>query len=250
MKRVLVTRPRRQAQAFAAGLRQAGFEPVSFPVVEIAPLDDTRALDRAVRRLAGYDWLAFTSVNGVEAVWKRMEQLRVPGVPGNVRVAAIGPKTAEALRRHGVVPDFVPAEYVAEAILPGLGELRGRRVLLLRAEIARKALAEAIVKAGGAADEIAVYRTLPAQGDPAGLIALQEGVDVVTLTSPSIVQNFVHSLRRAGLDPLRLPGDPLIACIGPVTARAAEVEGFSKIMVAGEYTTDGLIRALLSTVHG
>ena len=106
-------------------------------------------------------------------------------------MAAIGPKTAEALKAHGVTPDFVPEEYVAEAILPGLGDLRGQWVLLPRAEIARKALPEAITAAGGVAHEIAVYQTLPAEPDAEGFAALRSGVDVITLTSPSTVQNFL-----------------------------------------------------------
>ncbi len=248
MKRVLITRPRPQAEAFAAGLRQAGFEPVFFPVVEIAPLEDTTGLDRALQELESYDWLVFTSVNGVEAVWERLNRLGVARVPESLRVAAIGPKTAGALRERGVIPAYVPAEYVAEAILPGLGDLHGKRVLLLRAEIARRALPEAIERAGGVADEVAVYRTLPAEGDPAGLVAVKAGVEVVTLTSPSIVRSFAVRLRQAGLDPLHLAGDPLIACIGPITARAAEEEGFTRIIVAEEYTTEGLIRAMARSV--
>ena len=161
-----------------------------------------------------------------------------------MRVSAIGPKTALALETRGVTPDFVPEEYIAEAILPGLGDLRGRWVLLPRAEIARKALPEAIVEAGGVAHEIAVYQTIPAVPDLEGLAALKSGVDAVTFTSPSTVENFVEIVRSAGLDPLNLPGNPRIACIGPITQEAAEAAGFVDLLVAEEFTAEGLVGAL------
>jgi uroporphyrinogen-III synthase len=161
-----------------------------------------------------------------------------------VRVAAVGPKTAEALRKHNIEPDFIPEEYVAEAILSGLGDLRGKWVLLPRAEIARKDLPEAIVKAGGIAHEIVVYQTLPTEVDMDGLNALKSGVDVVTFTSASTVENFAAMMRQNKLDPLNLPNNPLFACIGPITEQAAREEGLSNLIVAKEYTTEGLIQII------
>ncbi len=250
MKRILITRPRSQAGEFAAALTSAGFEPIFFPVIEIRPVEDTTLIDGAIQQLASYDWVIFTSVNGVDAFWGRLGALRdkdIPkekGFPKQVRVAAIGPKTANALKIRGVYPDFVPEEYVAEAILPGLGELQGRRVLLPRAEIARKALSEAILRAGGIAHEIAMYRTLPAQIDPQGLEALRRGVEVITFTSPSTVHGFFEIARNAGLDPLNLPCHPLVACIGPITASAAREEGLVVDLIADEYTIEGLVKKL------
>ena len=244
MKRILVTRPRAQADSLVEGLRAAGLEPIYFPVIEIRSIEDHSELDQALEQINKYDWVVFTSVNGVEAVFDRSENslsLR--------RVAAIGPKTAQALKARGVIPDFIPEEYVAEAILPGLGDLRGKRVLLPRAEIARKALPEAITKAGGMAHEIAVYKTLPAQPDAEGLAALKAGVDVVTLTSPSAVQNFVAIAKQNGFDPLNLPNNPLFACIGPITERAAREEGLSNLVVAKEYTAEGMIQTLSDLVN-
>jgi uroporphyrinogen-III synthase len=243
-KRVLITRPRGQADSFAAGLHAAGAEPVLFPTIRIAPLGDSPALDGALRDLADYDWLVLTSFNGVTQTWKRLANLGVPGLPPGLRVAAIGPKTAAALQQHGVQPDFVPAEYVAEAILPGLGDLHGRRVLLLRADRARPALAQAIQAAGGLPDEIPIYQTLLAEADPAGLAALRQGVDVVTFTSASTVDNFVQLITAAGLDACALPGRPILACIGPITQAAAHQHGLTVAVVATQYTTEGLIAAL------
>ena len=244
-KKVVVTRPRLQANGFVQALRSAGAQPVCFPVIEIGQVEDTTALDRALGKLHCYDWLILTSVNGVEMVWERLETLGSSGLPDGLRVATIGPKTAASLRERRVVPDFVPDEYVAEAITPGLGDLVGRWVLLPRADLARPALADAIVDAGGVAHEIAAYRTLPATPDPEALDALRAGVDVITFTSSSTVHNFISLVRAAGLDPHQLPGNPAIACIGPVTAATAQNLGLPVSVIAREYTTHGLLQSLL-----
>ena len=254
MKRILITRPRLQSDDFADKLRLAGFEPIFFPVIEIQPIENNVALERAVSKLDCYDWVVFTSVNAVDVVFDSLSMatetqgraenvlsLRLRDSVAYPRVAAIGLKTAEALQARGFTPDFVPEEYVAESILPGLGDVRGKWILLPCAEIARKALPEAISEAGGIPHEIAVYKTLPVQPDSVGLAALQAGVDVVTLTSPSTVQNFVAIARQNGLNPLELPGNPLFACIGPITKQAAREEGLVNLVVAKEDTTGGLI---------
>ncbi len=245
--KVLITRPRSQADSFADALVGAGFEPVFFPVIEICSFEENVALDRAIAKISCYDWIVFTSVNGVEVFFERagsLSPLWREAVGKSVKVAAIGPKTAQRLETHGITPDFVPEEYVAEAILPGLGDLRGRWVLLPRAEIARKALPEAILAAGGVAHEIAVYQTVPAEPDQQGLATLKSGVDAVTFTSPSTVENFVEIVCRAGLDPLQLPGNPKIVCIGPITQKAAQEAGFTDVFAAEEYTTEGLVELL------
>jgi uroporphyrinogen-III synthase len=260
MKRILITRPRAQADEFAEKLRTAGFLPIYFPVIEIQPIENNIALERALSKLECYDWLVFTSVNAVDVVFRHLENatetqrnrekmslsLRLRDSMALPHVAAIGPKTAQTLQARGVTPDFVPDEYVAESILPGLGDLRGKWVLLPRAEIARKALPEAIFEAGGIPHEIAVYKTLPTQPNSEGLAALKAGVDIVTLTSPSTVQNFTAIARQNGLDPLALPGKPLFACIGPITEKAAHEEGLVNLVTAREYTTEGLIEAIRS----
>lgn len=247
MKRILITRPRAQADDFAEKLRAKGFEPIFFPVIEIRPVENNVALERALSKLDCYDWLVFTSVNAVDVMFQSSTAPLPLGEGRSAdgpKVAAIGPKTAQALQARGVTPDFVPDEYVAEAILPGLGDLRGKWVLMPRAEIARKDLPEAIFEAGGVPHEISVYQTLPAQPDPDGLAALKAGVDIVTFTSASTVQNFLAIARQEGLDPLRLPGEPLFACIGPITERAAREAGLSNVVAASEYTAEGLIEVI------
>ena len=241
MRRILITRPRAQADDFADKLRSAGFEPVYFPVIEIKPVENNLALERALAKLNCYEWIVFTSANAVEIVF---DQFPASNWNEEVKFAAIGPKTAAALKARNISPDFVPEEYIAEAILPGLGDLVGKWVLLPRAEIARKELPEAIFRAGGVPHEITVYKTLPVQPDLDGLTALKSGVDVVTFASASSVENFAAIVRKNRLDPLNLPNDPLIACIGPLTEQAARDEGFQNIVTAKEYTTEGLIEAI------
>lgn len=240
--KVLITRPRKQADTFASALEEVGFEPIFFPVIEIRPFEENVTLDRAIEKLNCYDWAVFTSVNGVEAFFERLNNT----YPENIKTAAIGPKTAKTLEARGVSLDFVPDEYIAEAILPDLGDLRGSWVLLPRAEIARKTLPEAIVEAGGVAHEIAVYQTVSAEPDEDGLAALKSGVDAVTFTSPSTVSNFVDIVRNTGLNPIDLPKNPKIACIGPITQQAAEEAGFVDILVAEKYTAEGLVKLLQS----
>ncbi len=241
MKRILITRPRSQADAFANKLLAEGFEPIYFPVIEIRSVENNIGLERALSKLGCYEWIVFTSVNAVEVVVNQFPSMHWDD---GIKVAAVGPKTAEALKKRSIDADFVPQENIPEAILPGLGDLLGKWVLLPRAEIARKALPEAIFNAGGVPHEITVYKTLPTQPDPDGLAALRAGVDVVTLTSSSTVQNFVAVAQQNGLDPLKLPNNPLFACIGPITEQAAKDAGLPNIVVAKEYSTDGLLAVL------
>jgi uroporphyrinogen III methyltransferase / synthase len=248
--KVLITRPRAQSAEFGAALQLSGFEPVYFPVIEISPMEDLSALEDALAHLDRYAWLVLTSANGVEILFAHIASATGRlALPGDIKIAAVGKKTTEALRKRGIEPFFVPEEFTGAEIAPGLGDLRGKWVLLPRAEIARPELPNAILAAGGIAHEIAIYRTLPAQVDADGLDALRAGVDWVTFTSPSTVQNFAEICRQHGLDPLNLPGQAKIACIGPVTEKAARQEGFVVDVVAAEYTTEGLVRVVSKQVN-
>lgn len=244
-KRVLVTRPKAQAEGFVERLAEVGAVAVVFPTIEIAPPEDTRALDRAISQLEVYAWVIFTSVNGVAAFWERAAALgKEAAAQENMRAAAIGPATAQALAMYGVEAEFVPGEYVAEAILAGLaklGDVSGKRILLPRAEIARKALFDGLVREGAFPEEIAVYRTLPGKPDAQAWAELERGVDAATFTSSSTVRNFAALVgERAG----KILEHAVVACIGPVTAETAREQGWRVEIVAGEYTVDGLVRAL------
>jgi uroporphyrinogen III methyltransferase/synthase len=224
-RRIVITRPEPDAGRLAERLRALGATPVVVPAIRIE-FTDPPELDAALKRIAGYDWVIFTSRNGVEAVFRRTRSIAGP------RVAAIGPATAQALRERGVEPDLMPTEYVAEAVLDALGDVAGRRCLLPRADIAREALTVGLTARGALVDEIAAYRTRPLAEQHADLGA----VDAVTFTSSSTVRGFL-----AGGP---VPEGARIVCIGPITADTARACGLSVSAVAQEYTEDGLIAAL------
>ncbi|MGC8855568.1 MAG: uroporphyrinogen-III synthase [Anaerolineae bacterium] len=247
MLRVLITRPRAQSAELGAALQQAGFEPIYFPVIEIRPAQDLTSLREALAHLEQYAWLIFTSVNAVEIVLQHWPSPATSRHKSKAKIAAVGPKTAEALQRSGIEPDFIPATFTGLDILPGLGDVRGQHILLPRADLARPDLSRAIAAAGGLPEEIIVYHTLPATPDPLGWQALQQGVNVITFTSPSTVENFCALLRQNQIDPLHLPEAPKIVCIGPVTAQAARQAGFSNVVVARESTREGLLHAIRET---
>ncbi len=224
-RRIVITRPEADATRLADRLRALGAVPIVAPAIRIE-FTDPPELDRALADLAGYHWVVFTSRNGVEAAFRRAGSLSGP------KVAAIGPATAEALRGHGVAPDLVPKEYVAEAILESLGDVRGLRFLLPRADIAREALADGLRARGATVHEIVAYRTTPLANRPAHL----GPVDAVTFTSSSTVRGFL-----AGGP---VPAGAKVICIGPITARTARECGLEIAAVAEHYTEDGLIEAL------
>ncbi|MBA2565021.1 MAG: uroporphyrinogen-III synthase [Gemmatimonadetes bacterium] len=242
-RRILVTRASAQAEELAAAVRALGGEPVLRAAIEVRPHEDPALLDRALDALATYDWVVFTSVNGVRHVWRRLDALGPQALdlledgedgrrPGQPRIAAIGPGTAAALERRGARPDYVPAEYVAEALARGLPCAPGARVLLLRADIARAALRELLAARGAVVHDVAAYRTVEARFREA-----PGDVDAVTFTSPSTVRGF---LRSAGAVPARAA----VICIGPVTARAAGQAGLRVDAVAESYTLNGLVEAV------
>lgn len=240
-KRIVVTRPQAQADAFCRKLTAAGAIPIRFPTIRIAPMPDTQRLDAALRRLDAYAWIIFTSVNGVAYCWDRLAAVASTQLPASLRVAAIGPATAQALREREVVPDFVPAEFIAERIAEGLGDVSGQAILLPRAEAARKTLARLLADQGAQVDEIPTYRTVLEAPSPDAFAALDAGVDVLTFTSSSTVRHFAELVSHRAP---RLAQEALVACIGPITAETARSLGYEVATVADEYTTDGLVRAL------
>jgi uroporphyrinogen III methyltransferase/synthase len=242
-KRILVTRPRAQADSLCDRLRALGAQPIVFPTIAIAPPEDYGPLDEALAALREYDWAILTSVNGVAAFWGRLQEIAA-SVPPGLRFAAIGPATARALEEQGVRAEFVPDEYVAESLAAGLGEVRGQRVLLARADIARRALADDLRAQGAVVTEVAAYRTVPAEPDPAGLEEMRRGVDAIIFTSSSTVRNFVKMVGD-----LHLEG-AAIACIGPITAASARKAGLTVDVMAQEYTTEGVVAALAKYFGG
>jgi uroporphyrinogen-III synthase len=269
-KRVLVTRTREQAGVLSEHLRAAGAVPVELPVIRIVPPTDWQPLDRALRAMSegnAYDWLIFTSANGVKMVLSRLRELGLePEVLRDTRIATIGPATAAALTDYGLSAALVPAEFIAESVAAALRNeaeqrgvtLAGQRVLLARAAEARQVLISELEEAGARVEVVVAYETVPvAQDDERGreVITLlrQQQLDAITFTSSSTVHHFMHWLSQAAPDiaillayPGKQPARPLIACIGPITARTARDYGLEVSVEAREYTTAGLVEALIT----
>ena len=246
-QRVLVTRTRQQASVLSARLRSLGAEARELPTSRISPPDNWTPLDRAITDLAQYDWIVFTSVKGVRYFWERLANagLDARALHG-VRLAAIGPATAAELKAHGLQADYVPGEYVAEAVAAGLGETPGLRVLLPRADLARPALADLLREGGAEVVEVSAYRTVRPDLGGADLGDLLASITVATFTSSSTVRNLAAMARDAGLDLPRELAQATIACIGPITATTARDLGLTVQIVAQEYTIDGLVEALVN----
>ena len=245
---VVITRPRAQAQAFAALLESAGARVLLVPTIVIESPASWEPLDRALERLKEYSWAVFTSVNGVEMTRRRLEEKgRGAGALHGCRLAAIGPATADALRALGLEAEVVPDEYVAEGLADQLGPLikPGERVLLARAAEARDVLVTLLHAAGARVDEVAAYRTRPAAEDAGPLRrALGEGgIDVVTFTSSSTVRHFAALF--PGEDLPGLLRGVAVACIGPVTRSTAEALGVETRIVPQEYTIPALAQAIV-----
>ena len=237
-RRIVVTRAREQASELVERLRDLGADTIELPAIAIAePADGGAALRAAADRLAGYDWVVFTSANAVERFLPLLRDARAFAGTG---IAAIGPGTAAALARRNLVADVVPERFVAEALLEDLSPLAPGRVLLPRAAVAREVLPQGLRAAGFEVDVVEAYRTTTAPPSPA-VVEAASRADAVTFTSSSTVTRF---LELAG--PEALP--PTVACIGPVTAETARRHGLTVDVVAPVHTIDGLVAALASVL--
>jgi uroporphyrinogen-III synthase len=277
--RVLVTRTREQASALSERLRGQGAIPVEFPTIRIVPPSNWSQLDALLRLVCtvsthqqqdlqeyAYDWLIFTSANGVNIC---LERLRMLGYDlralKNVRIATIGPATAAALARYGVIADLVPNEYIAEGVVAALIQdaqqrgtsLVGTRIALTRAAEARKVLITELQKEGAIVDEVAAYYTFAvAHDDERGREILDllcyHQLDMLTFTSSSTVRNFVEWLRSCEQHMPDLRKDlaaalahVYIASIGPITSQTARDLCLHVAIEAKEFTIDGLVQAII-----
>lgn len=246
-RRIVITRRREQAGGLRAVLKKKGATVVELPTIALAPPKGWKPLDRAIRRLARYDWVMFTSANGVESFFARLKRLQ-----GDVRplkradIAAIGPATAAALRKHGLRANIVPEEFRAEGLVAALKGVRWRaqRVLLARAARAREVLPRELRRRGARVDAVAVYRTvLPKESRArARQIFGQRKPDAITFTSSSTVRNFFALLGRQRAR--RALYGVAVATIGPVTSRTARALGLRVAAEAHPYTIPGMVAAL------
>lgn len=250
-RRVVVTRAREQASELSDKLRMLGAEPVEFPTIRISsPPDNYAALDTALENLSGYDWVVFTSANGVRHTFERLERSgRDARAFGRAHVAAIGPATGAALQEKGIRADFMPTEFVAEAVLAQFPEsVHGKRILLARALEAREVLPETWREQGATVDVVPAYQTeLETEGANAIREQLQAGtIDAITFTSSSTVRNFVQAVGG----PQAVPQAVMLASIGPVTTETCRELLRSPDCTADEYTIDGLLHALTKQLTG
>ncbi|MCX8117370.1 MAG: uroporphyrinogen-III synthase [Desulfobacterota bacterium] len=246
-KTILVTRAREQSADFASRLERLGAEVIPLPMIEIVPPRSWEGMDRAISSLRSYDWIIFTSVNGVAFFFDRLKEMgKTPRSLSKARICAIGPATAEALRKRGVRVEYIPKQFVAESILRGLKRkgIEGKRILLARAERAREVLPEGLQSMGARVDQVEAYRTVKPKGASIRLKKLlgQRKVDVVTFTSSSTVHHFIDLLKGEEV-PALLKG-VAIACIGPVTAESAREAGLRVHIQPEVYTIPALTRAI------
>jgi uroporphyrinogen III methyltransferase/synthase len=247
-KRILVTRPEEQAADFVKTLTGLGARCEVFPTIQIVPPESWEDLDRAIEDLSGYDWILFTSVNGVKYFFERLSHAGKDARSlGRIRIGVIGPKTQEALREKGISPDLIPDTYWTEGLA---GKLKGfpmreKRILIPRPKIARDDLPKGLRGLGAIVDEVEAYLTLApkySRDRPQGILKGGK-IDLIIFTSPSTVDNFVRISK--GNDFYDVISGIAVACIGPVTAKKAMEEGLNVVIVPDEYTVDSLVGAII-----
>src|SRR5712692_5949336 len=256
--RVLVGRARHQAGALSAGLRELGAEVLEVPFIEIRKPRSFRPLDAALKNLPKYHWLILTSVNGVEAIWEHLAKLGLTKKHlEHLHVSAIAPATEKAIEKRGVKVDVVPAEYVAESVVRILRvRVKGKRVLLVRAKVARDIIPRELRTAGAQVDVVEAYETIVPKSSRARLRATLENPQLrphfITFTSSSTVRNFMTLMGTDGRGRPRHP-NPLngvrLASIGPVTSSTLREFNLRVDIEANEYTIPGLIQAVVASVR-
>jgi len=246
---IIVTRAREQASGLVDGLQTLGARVLQCPTIRVEELTDYSTLDAAIDELSAFDWIVFTSTNGVQNFWHR---LRVRGLDarnlGNAKIAAIGPATAEALAAIGLIADFVPTSSVSEDVATGLIEkgVAGQRILIARAVEGREVLQDKLSEAGAIVTVAPCYQTVPDHSNAAAArAALQAGeVNWVTFTSSSTVKNFIDAI---GADIVRETRASFrVACIGPITAQTAKEHGLEPDVLAPAASVESLLETLQS----
>ena len=247
-KRILVTRSREQASELSCRLEDQGAEAIEVPTIELRPPSSWKGMDAAIRQLAFYDWVIFTSVNGVSSffdhLWERGGDLR--DLKG-VKIAAIGPATAKSVEGRGVRVNSVAQEFRAEGLVRLLRDVRDKRILIPRAREARDVLINELRRKGARVDVVEAYRTvIPRSGQAELRQALKKGLDLITFASSSTVENFMKmvppGLRR---HVRKIP----VASIGPITTRTAKRLGFRVKIQPRRYTIPALVEVVVKWIE-
>src|SRR5271169_1064870 len=248
--RILVGRARHQAGSLSTSLRSLGASVIEIPFIEIRKPQSFAPLDEALTNLKTYDWLILTSANGVEAMWQRLRRLRIPRTRlKHLQIAAIGPATKRAVVKHGLKVKMMPEEYVAESVVKGLHDkVNGKRVLLVRAKVARDVIPDSLRAAAAHVDVVEAYETVVPEKSKTRLRTLfknqQRRPHVVTFTSSSTARNFAELLGGTKAKAAAL-SDAQFASIGPVTSATLRELDLPVSIEAREFTMGGLIRAIV-----
>jgi uroporphyrinogen-III synthase len=246
--RILVGRAHHQAGSLSAGLRSLGATVIEIPFIAIRKPSSYQPLDDALKNLKSYDWLILTSVNGVQAMWNRVRKLRIRrSTLKHLQIAAIGPATKKAIVKHGLRVKMVPEEYVAESVVKGLRDkVNGKRILLVRAKVARDVIPEELRAAGAHVDVVEAYETVIPEKSRQRLQSLMNNSKrcphVVTFTSSSTARNFAALLGEIPASALK---NVQFASIGPVTSATLRELSLPPTIEAQEFTMGGLIRAIV-----
>ena len=243
-RKIVVTRAADQAAEFCDRLRALGADAIELPVIALEPPADPAPLDRAIENLATYDWLIFTSVNGVRFFLERLDQSRYDLRSVKARICAIGPATRKAVEDLHLKVDLLPEEYVAESLIKAFAaeNLAGKKVLLPRAAVARDVIPTELAKLGAQIDVVEAYRNVvPSNAAPRAKELFSGGKkpEWITFTSSSTVKNLLAITGREALEGVR------IASIGPVTSSTLCAHGLRVDVEAKQFTLDGLIEAIL-----
>lgn len=248
-KRIIVTRARSQASSLVTALTELGAEVIELPTIEIVPLDSYEALDNAFRNINQYQWLVVTSANTVRILAERMAAIGMQtSALAGVRKAAVGAATAKAMREQGIEVDVVPEQYVAESLVTALGDqVRGSRILLARASVARDVIPDELTHLEAQVDVIDAYKTVIPPGAAGRLREVfsdsSRMPDAITFTSSSTVKNFLELWKEAGLSaiPRNLPA----ISIGPITSATLREHGWEPAAEADPHNVGGLVTTLL-----
>jgi uroporphyrinogen III methyltransferase/synthase len=256
-QRILVTRTRQQASTLSSRLSDLGAHVIEAPTIQIVPPTDEEwePIDRVLQQIPAYDWVIFTSANGVRAAWDRLRHLTFDARHfGASHVAAIGPATKEALEQIGIVPDVLPEKFIGEELAAALqaqigeNELKGQRFLLLRADIARPILHDELLKLGGMVEDLAIYRTIrPKELPQNAKTFLQDTTKAwITFTSASTAENLWQMLTE---EERQSVAKMHRASIGPITSAALSALGHGQwkpTLEAQNHTIEGLVDAILN----
>ncbi|WP_430487434.1 uroporphyrinogen-III synthase [Priestia flexa] len=251
LKRVLITRQAEQAKSFTAAIQNLGGIPLTVPVLSFVPAVNREGIQRVLEQLHTYQWIIFTSQNGVDFFYQWLNLLNIhSSLAKSCKVAVVGKKTGEALKKRGVEPDVTPEEYVAESLLEALVKEANphEKILVVRGNLARPILLRGLDEKGYRVTDLVMYETVQNKASMTELQRAVEQADIITFTSSSTV-NFFVDMMDSKQDWLSVINEKVVICIGPITAQTAAKYEIEHI-VPEEYTINGMIEKMVDYFKG